>query len=125
MLLLMMKMKMMKTMKKMRMWRILMMRGLYLSWEVSAGLEALEESRHGDGGEEENDGPEENIRDVGTMGTTGLPYKHTSLLYALLSKVRGRYVITAHTVIMYSRGLISKFSVLQNQLLEDIIKQDI
>lgn len=56
----------------------------HLSGEVAASFELLEEERHGDGGEEQDDGPEENIGDVGAVMTTCTalelaPELHTAL----------------------------------------------
>lgn len=59
---------------------------IYLGGEVAACLELLEEGRHYDSGEEEDHAPEEDIGDVGTMGTAGaalkLPVQYLTLLQA-------------------------------------------
>lgn len=59
---------------------------IYLSGEVAASLELLEEGGHEDSGEEEDHAPEEDIGDVGAMRTTGaalkLPVQHLTLLLA-------------------------------------------
>lgn len=58
----------------------------YLGGEVAACLELLQEGGHEDGGEEEDHAPEEDVGDVGAVGTTGaankLPVKHLALLLA-------------------------------------------
>lgn len=56
----------------------------YFGGEVAACLELLEEGRHEDGGEEEDHTPEEHIRDVRAMGTTGGAFKLTVQQLALL-----------------------------------------
>lgn len=54
---------------------------LYLGREVALGFELLEEGRKEEGGEEEDDGPEEHVWDVGPHGVqaglTGGAHKHT------------------------------------------------
>lgn len=55
-----------------------------LGGEVAASFELLEEGRHGDGGEEQDDGPEENVWDVRAVmaACTALelaPELHTAL----------------------------------------------
>ncbi|TNN51005.1 hypothetical protein EYF80_038807 [Liparis tanakae] len=58
----------------------------YLGGKVAARLELLEEGGHEDGGEEEDDAPEEDVGDVGAVGAAGaaleLPVKHLALLLA-------------------------------------------
>lgn len=57
---------------------------MYLGWKVPACLELLEKSRHKDSGEEQDHAPEQDVRDVRAMGTTGaslkLPMQHLALL---------------------------------------------
>ncbi len=57
-----------------------------LGGEVAARLELLEEGRQEDGGEEEDDAPEQDVGDVGAVGAAGtaleLPMQHLALLLA-------------------------------------------
>lgn len=59
---------------------------MYLGGEVPARLELLEKGRHKDSGEEQDHAPEEDVWNVGAMGTTGaalkLPVQHLALLLA-------------------------------------------
>lgn len=57
---------------------------VYLGGKVVAELEVLEEGRHDDGGEEENDAPEEDVGDVGPCGATGAADKLATLFNAIL-----------------------------------------
>jgi len=61
----------------------------YLCGKVIAELELLEECRHKDSGEEENDTPEENIRDVGSMRATGAAHKLASFFNTVLQQRAG------------------------------------
>ena len=61
----------------------------HLCGEVAAELEVLEERRHGDGGEEEDDRPEANIWDVRSMRATGLAHKLPFILDAVLATPDG------------------------------------
>ena len=47
----------------------------YLGGEITTSLELFEKGRHEEGWEEQNGGPEENIRGVGAMVTTRRPNK--------------------------------------------------
>lgn len=58
----------------------------YLCGEVATGLELLKEAGQGEGGEEENDGPEENIGGVGSMVSTRRPQKLPLEVQALLAQ---------------------------------------
>lgn len=60
-----------------------------LGGEVTPGLELLEEGREEEGSEEENDGPEEHVGDVGAVVAAGLAHKHPIEPSALL-QWRGR-----------------------------------
>lgn len=57
---------------------------VYLGGKVVAELEILEEGRHDDGGEEEEDAPEEDIGDVGSFGAAGAADELATLFYAIL-----------------------------------------
>lgn len=59
-------------------------RPTYLSGEVTAGLELLQEGRHEDGGEEEDDAPEEHVWDEGAVGAAGAPFEVSVQHFALL-----------------------------------------
>lgn len=47
----------------------------HLSGEITAGLELFQEGGHEKGGEEQDGGPEQNIRGVGSMMATRCPDK--------------------------------------------------
>lgn len=67
----------------------------YLCREVIAELEFLEQGGHKDGGEEENDTPEEDIRNIGSMRATGAANKLPLLLYTVLQQqVKDRYSLS-------------------------------
>lgn len=57
---------------------------VYLGRKVVAELEILEEGRHDDGGEEEEDAPEEDIGDVGPFGAAGAADELATLFNAIL-----------------------------------------
>lgn len=57
---------------------------LYLRGKVIAELELLEECGHEDGGEEENDTPEEDIRNVRSVRATGASHKLPLLFNTVL-----------------------------------------
>lgn len=58
--------------------------GPHLSGEVAPGLELFEKRGQKKSGEEEDDGPEEDVRDVWTEVSTGRAHKDTAELYTLL-----------------------------------------
>lgn len=62
----------------------------YLSGKVTAELELLEEGRHDDSREEENDTPEEDIRNVGTMRAAGAAHKFSLVFNTVLQQERGQ-----------------------------------
>lgn len=73
---------------------------LYLCRKVVTELEFLEEGRHDDGGEEENDTPEEDIRNVRPFGATGAAHKLPALLNTILQhQVEGNQSIYTERVI--------------------------
>lgn len=57
---------------------------VYLGRKVVAELEILEEGRHDDGGEKEDDAPEEDIRDIGPFGATSTANKLATFFDAVL-----------------------------------------
>lgn len=59
---------------------------LYLCRKVIAELELLEQGGHEDGGKEENDTPEEDIRNIGSMRATGTPNKLPLLFNTVLQQ---------------------------------------
>ena len=64
---------------------------MYLSGKVIAELEVLEEGGHDDGGEEENDTPEEDVGNVGPLGAAGAAHKLPTVLNTVLKQqVEGR-----------------------------------
>lgn len=76
----------------------------YLRGEVIGELELFEEGRHEDGREEENDTPEENIGDVGSMRTTGTAHKLPLLFNAVLQRqAEGRAIQSYHMISNKSR----------------------
>lgn len=63
----------------------------YLCGKIIAELEVFQERRHEDSGKEENDTPEENIWNVGSMGAAGFAHKLPSVLNAALQhQIEGR-----------------------------------
>lgn len=64
----------------------------YLGRKVVAELEFLEEGRHDDGGEEEDDAPEEDVRDKGPFGATSAADKLATLFNAVLPHRRVSYL---------------------------------
>ncbi len=65
---------------------------MYLCGKVIAELELLEEGGHEDGGKEENDTPEEDIRNVGSIRATGAAHKLPSVFNTVLQQqVEGSY----------------------------------
>lgn len=56
----------------------------YLCGKVVTELETLEKGRHDNRGEEKNDTPEEDIRDVGTIGATCAADKLPALFNTVL-----------------------------------------
>lgn len=76
---------------------IIMYKELYLCGKVIAELEVLEEGGHDDGGKEEDDTPEEDIRNVGSMRAAGAAHELPSLFNAILhQQVEGRYLYLSH-----------------------------
>lgn len=73
------------------------MKNKYLCGKIIAELELLEESRHEDSGKKENDTPEEDIRDVGSLGATGAAHKLPTLLNTVLEQ-QGRVIHTHHMI---------------------------
>lgn len=61
----------------------------YLCGKIIAELELLEECRHDDCRKEENDTPEENIRNVRSVRAAGGAYKLPSLFNAVLQEKSG------------------------------------
>lgn len=59
---------------------------MYLCWKVIAELEVLEEGGHDDGGEEENDTPEEDVRNIGPLGAAGAAHKLPAVLNTVLKQ---------------------------------------
>lgn len=57
-----------------------------LSGEIALGLELLEEGREEESGEEENDGPEQHIRDVRAIMSTGRTHKLAMKILAILER---------------------------------------
>lgn len=56
----------------------------YLCRKVITEFEILKEGRHDDGGKEENDTPEEDIRNVGSMRAAGAAHKLPALFNTIL-----------------------------------------
>ncbi len=57
-----------------------------LGWEVTASFELFKEGGHGNRGEEENDRPEEDVRNVWTVMTTASAQKLTPVLHTALRR---------------------------------------
>lgn len=83
---------------------------VYLCRKVIAELEFLEEGGHEDGGKEENDTPEEDVRNVGTMGATGAAHKLPTLFNTILQQqVDGVVIYTFHMISSKSASADSMF----------------
>lgn len=63
----------------------------YLGRKVVAELELLEEGRHDDGGEEEDDAPEEDVGDIGPFGAAGAADELATLFNAILQHTHVPY----------------------------------
>ncbi len=64
---------------------------MYLCGKVIAELELLKEGGHEDGGKEENDTPEEDVRNVGSFRTARAAHKLPTLFNTIL-QVENTYV---------------------------------
>ena len=58
----------------------------YSGWEIATRLESLQGAGKDEGGEEENAGPKEHIRSIGSVVATGRAYELSVHLLALLEE---------------------------------------
>lgn len=90
----------------------------HLGGEVSLRLELLEERGQEEGGKEEDDGPEENIWDVGPVMTTGQALEFPTKLLTNLEKQKGHkglnWIFSLFLIIFL--GEISTKSLFRQQL---------